>query len=89
MCGRFTNKANPKEIKKEFKVGKLNPQIFAATRFNITPTQIIPVVIEAEGERIISNLKWGLIPSWAKDASIGSKMINARAETLSEKLKLL
>ena len=85
MCGRFTNKAKPEEIENEFKVGKINPKLFATPRFNIAPTQIILVALELEGERIISNLKWGLIPSWAKDGSIGSKMINARAETLAEK----
>ena len=54
-------------------------------RYNIAPTQMIPVVLEQSGERIIEALRWGLIPSWAKDESIGSKMINARAETLAEK----
>ncbi len=84
MCGRFTSKANPEEIKKEFKVGKLNPTLFEP-RYNIAPTKIIPAVLETEGERIVNALRWGLIPSWAKDGKIGSKMINARAETLAEK----
>ncbi len=84
MCGRFTSKAKPKDIEKEFKVGKLNPKLFEP-RYNIAPTQIIPAVLESEGERIVNALRWGLIPSWAKDASIGSKMINARSETLAEK----
>jgi putative SOS response-associated peptidase YedK len=84
MCGRFTNKAKPKEIEKEFKIGKLNQKIFEP-RYNIAPTQNIPVVLEANSERIIETLRWGLIPSWAKDESIGSKLINARSETLAEK----
>lgn len=84
MCGRFTSKAKPEQIEKEFKVGKLNPKLFEA-RFNIAPTQIINAILETGGERIVSGLKWGLIPAWAKDDSIGSKMINARAETLAEK----
>ena len=84
MCGRFTSQAKPKKIEKEFDVRVSNEKLFTP-RYNIAPTQIIPVVLEADGERLINNLKWGLIPSWAKDDSIGSKMINARAETLSEK----
>lgn len=84
MCGRFASKANPEDVEKEFKVGKINPKLFTP-RFNIAPTQIIPVVLESNGERIINQLRWGLIPSWAKDDSIGSKLINARAETLAEK----
>jgi putative SOS response-associated peptidase YedK len=54
-------------------------------RYNIAVTQTIVVVLESEGERIIEGLRWGLIPSWAKDESIGNKLINARAETLAEK----
>ena len=84
MCGRFSNDAKPEQIEAEFKIGKLNPKLFAP-RYNIAPTQMIPVVLEQSGERIIESLRWGLIPSWAKDESIGSKMINARAETLAEK----
>ncbi len=84
MCGRFTNKAKPKEIEKEFSVKIKDKQLFAP-RFNIAPTQNIPVILEASGERIIDSLRWGLIPSWSKDDSFASKLINARAETLSEK----
>ncbi len=84
MCGRFSNDAKPEQIEAEFKIGKLNPKLFTP-RYNIAPTQMIPVVLEQSGERIIESLRWGLIPTWAKDQSIGSKMINARAETLAEK----
>lgn len=84
MCGRFSNDVKPKEIEKEFKIGKVNPKLFEP-RYNIAPTQTIAAVLESNGERIVDALRWGLIPSWAKDESIGSKLINARAETLSEK----
>lgn len=84
MCGRFTNKAEEHEIEKEFKVGKLNNVSFAP-RYNIAPSQMIDAVLEANAERILTELKWGLIPAWAKDDSIASKLINARAETLAEK----
>jgi putative SOS response-associated peptidase YedK len=84
MCGRFTNRAKPEQIQSEFKIGKLNPDIYRE-RYNIAPAQMIDVVFEPEKERILSALKWGLVPSWAKDADIGNRMINARAETLTEK----
>src|SRR5687768_15502994 len=84
MCGRFTNSAKQKDIEKEFKVGRLNKVSFDA-RYNIAPTQLIDAVLETDSERVLTELKWGLIPSWAKEESIGNKMINARAETLSEK----
>ena len=61
MCGRFTNTAKANDIEKEFKVGKLNPKIFSE-RYNIAPSQEIPAVLEQDGERIVGNLKWGLIP---------------------------
>ncbi len=84
MCGRFTNTAKKEEISIEFKVGAKNPDIYQA-RYNIAPSQMIEAVIEPKGERLLENLKWGLIPHWAKDPHIGSRMINARAETLCEK----
>lgn len=84
MCGRFTSSAKPKEVEKEFNAKVSDEKLFAP-RFNIAPTQTIAVVLDSGGERIIEGLRWGLIPGWAKDESIGSKMINARAETLAEK----
>src|SRR5215210_407255 len=84
MCGRFSNNAKPDWYKREFKVGKLNPAVFKP-RYNIAPAQMIDVVREEDAERVVSQLKWGLVPSWAKDAEIGNRMINARAETIAEK----
>jgi putative SOS response-associated peptidase YedK len=54
-------------------------------RYNIAPTQSVPVIRNQAGIRSLSLLRWGLVPKWAKELSIGSKMINARAETISEK----
>lgn len=83
MCGRFTSKAKPKQIEKEFDV-KVSGEEFFKPRYNIAPTQMIAAVLESDGEGIVEGLRW-LIPSWAKDESIGNKLINARAETLAEK----
>jgi putative SOS response-associated peptidase YedK len=84
MCGRFANNAEKKDIEKEFKIGKLNKVSFDA-RYNIAPSQMIDAVLETDAKRVLTGLKWGLIPGWAKDDSFASKTINARAETLSEK----
>jgi putative SOS response-associated peptidase YedK len=84
MCGRFTNKAKPEQIENEFKVGRKNSILFEP-RYNIAPSQTINVVFAPETERILAQLKWGLVPSWAKDSEIGNRMINARAETIAEK----
>lgn len=84
MCGRFTNAAKKEQIRKEFQT-LVNSSTPDNPRFNIAPSQMIDVVIEPEAERIISQLKWGLVPSWSKDASTSKGLINARAETLTEK----
>lgn len=81
MCGRFTLTVNINTLAEIFGVA---PTLEAAPRYNIAPTQEV-VSILRDGTAHLEWLQWGLIPSWAKDASIGSKMINARAETLAEK----
>jgi putative SOS response-associated peptidase YedK len=83
MCGRFTNDIIDEELNKIFGVPGVLPKREA--RYNIAPTQMIEAVVEQKAERILTQLKWGLIPSWAKDDSLAGKMINARAETIAEK----
>lgn len=82
MCGRYTAAADPKTFAEQFDVEWTAP--FHPPRYNAAPTQLLPVVLN-EDRRRIQLLRWGLIPSWAKDESIGNRMINARAETLAEK----
>lgn len=84
MCGRFTQTAPWEKVKKEFTAKTPENDLFQP-RYNIAPMQIVPVVRDAESNRVVSELKWGLVPSWSKDAEIGNRMINARAETLTEK----
>lgn len=84
MCGRYTNAAKKEQIRKEFQV-KVDAEFSVEPRYNIAPSQMIDVVFAPESKRIITRLKWGLIPSWAKDSEIGNRMINARAETITEK----
>lgn len=82
MCGRFTQRQQASSLKKEFGVEEV-PGVEA--RFNIAPTQNILAIRQTPDGREISLLKWGLIPSWAKDSSMGSRLINARSETVTEK----
>ena len=83
MCGRFTLQISPEQLAEIF--GLLEIPVFPA-RFNIAPTQQV-AVIRSNGDHHnrLDFLRWGLIPSWAKDPSIGSRMINARCETVHEK----
>lgn len=83
MCGRFTLTADPSDLQEAFYwVDFGNADI--SPRYNIAPTQGIPVIANT-GENKLDFFTWGLIPFWAKDPSIGTRMINARAETLAEK----
>ena len=83
MCGRYTLTVNPQTLMERFDLASADIAP-AEPRYNIAPTQDVAVVF-ADSPKTLSAARWGLIPSWAKDASIGSKMINARAETLAEK----
>ena len=83
MCGRFTLFASPETIQTEFDLAE--PPANLAPRYNIAPTQPVAVIANHAAARRVELFQWGLIPSWAKDPSIGSRMINARAETLAEK----
>ena len=82
MCGRYSLTVTPDELYRLFGIDdKLNLQ----PRFNVAPTQAAPVVRKTGGEKNMDMLRWGLIPPWSKDASIASKLINARGETVAEK----
>ncbi|MEO6201798.1 MAG: SOS response-associated peptidase [Nitrospirales bacterium] len=84
MCGRFTRKESFQQIAEQLGL-KFLPQL--SPRYNIAPSQLVACVRTnpESQERECVELKWGLVPSWAKDPSIGNKMINARAETVAEK----
>ena len=84
MCGRFTLRAKPAAVAKEFDLPEVPP---FKPHFNIAPNHPVAVVRfdPSEGSRRLDFLTWGLIPSWADDPGIGDRMINARAETVAEK----
>jgi len=82
MCGRFTLTITPEQLQEAIP-GLITPTGMAP-RYNIAPSQPVAVVPN-DGLNKLDFYIWGLIPSWAKDPSIGSRMINARGETLVEK----
>ncbi|WP_418059600.1 SOS response-associated peptidase [Pimelobacter simplex] len=92
MCGRYASSRSPEDLVEEFEV--LDPRLEQAIppSWNVAPTDPVYAVLERlakdgseEPVRQLRALRWGLVPSWAKDASIGSRMINARMETVAEK----
>jgi putative SOS response-associated peptidase YedK len=82
MCGRFTRTVDVEKIAQEFGVEEI--ELSLKPSYNIAPTQQVAAIIQDDKKRLVT-MRWGLIPSWAKDESIGNKLINARAETVSEK----
>lgn len=83
MCGRYSITITSQQIAEIFDVPQ--PDFSTEPRYNVAPTQVVPIVV-GSAERRLAQGRWGLVPSWSKDIAIGSKMINARAETLSEKV---
>ena len=83
MCGRYTLTTPVEVLAEEFGVTGPLPEV--SPSYNIAPTQEVAAVLVDDGERRLEMLRWGLIPFWADDPGIGSRMINARSETVPEK----
>jgi putative SOS response-associated peptidase YedK len=83
VCGRYTLTASLPDLVDIFDVAL--PEFHYSPRYNIAPTQDAPVVARDSGGRRMGLLRWGLIPSWARDPGMGSRLINARSETVAEK----
>lgn len=83
MCGRFVQYSPLQTIQQMLDVGTVSFEVIP--NYNVAPTQKIITVIKHNNENKLEKLHWGLVPFWAKDISIGSRMINARAETVSQK----
>ncbi len=82
MCGRFTMAIDSEDLRTQLALGQM--PLDWEKRYNIAPSQDVATVHFAESRDVVW-MKWGLVPFWAKDPSIGYKMINARAETVAEK----
>lgn len=81
MCGRFTQERPTSELAEIFEA---EDRVLApGNRFNVAPTDEAAVIVQREDQRAVTAFRWGLIPHWADSAKVGSRMFNARAETLS------
>ena len=79
MCGRYTLASPTERLAEEFGVDASSIEL--SPNYNVAPTQGVAAVLEEAGQRRLEVLRWGLIPPWADDPGIGSRMINARSET--------
>lgn len=86
MCGRFTQNYTWAEIVELYNLlDEIAPGLGFAPSYNLAPTQTAAVIVLADGKLSFQPMRWGLVPFWAKDPAIGSRLINARADTLAEK----
>ncbi|MBA3233772.1 MAG: SOS response-associated peptidase [Propionibacteriales bacterium] len=98
MCGRYASSRKPEDLVEEFEVERVEVLAPLEADYNVAPTKDVYAVFDrvsrrdregADGEvratRRLKSVRWGLVPSWAKDRGIGSRMINARVETLADK----
>lgn len=83
MCGRFALKSPPRRLHDGF--GADVSHLDWAPHYNIGPQQRAPILRTVDGQRRADLLRWGLIPSWAQDPTIGNRLINARSETAADK----
>lgn len=92
MCGRYAASRRPEDLVEEFEVTQQPEQVLPAS-YNVAPTNTVYAVLEraprdepeAAPVRRLQTVRWGLVPSWAKDPAIGNRMINARMETVADK----
>ena len=82
MCGRYVSVSSPTILAERFHVEEVRAGATDAN-YNVTPRAEVPVVAERAGRRVLDLVRWGLVPSWAKDLSVGDRMINARADRLA------
>jgi putative SOS response-associated peptidase YedK len=91
MCGRYVSTTGPQDLVNLFGVTRWDPEETLAPDYNVAPTADVWAVLDRPDkdtdvvQRRLRALRWGLVPSWAKDPSVGSRMINARVETVHEK----
>lgn len=91
MCGRYASSRRPEELIDEFEVAESYVPEELPPDWNVAPTKQVYAVVERPAreerpqQRQLRSVRWGLVPSWAKDPAIGNRMINARMETVAEK----
>lgn len=83
MCGRYASSRGAAELASHF--GAVAPEEGLAPSWNVAPTDPVTVVLERNGQRSLQVVRWGLVPSWARDAKGAARLINARSESLASK----
>jgi putative SOS response-associated peptidase YedK len=82
VCGRYVSVSSPTILAERFQVETVRVTE-TEPNYNVCPRLEVPVVAESKGQRTLDVVRWGLVPSWAKDVKIGDRLINARAETVA------
>ncbi len=92
MCGRYVATKDADGLVRFFMIDDRDPQARSdrvewdgTPNYNVAPTDSVPSVVRHDGQLVLTSLRWGLVPFWAKDPKVGARMINARAETIAEK----
>jgi putative SOS response-associated peptidase YedK len=83
MCGRFVGFRSLEDLREYFPIDVANVEVKA--NYNVAPTQEIFAIARHEEQNRLERYHWGLVPFWAKDTSIGNRLINARSETVATK----
>lgn len=84
MCGRFVSSTPPDQLAAYFGAAP-EAEALLEPNWNVAPTTQVYAVVQRDDQRVLDTFRWGLVPFWAKDLKIGSRMINARSETLATK----
>ena len=84
VCGRYVQASSPDLLAERFAVDDVRIEEHEA-RYNVAPRAEVPVVRRRQDRTVLSSLRWGLVPSWAKDPKVGDRLINARAESVADK----
>lgn len=85
MCGRYASARSVQDLAEAFGIGADEVDGVADPDWNVAPTKPVTVVLGRAGRRVLDTMRWGLVPSWARDPSIGARLINARVETVHDK----
>ena len=84
MCGRYVATTSPEVLAEYFAVDEVRAETDGPS-WNVAPTDAVPAVVGRDGRRLLGTFRWGLVPSWSKDATGAARLINARAETVTSK----
>ena len=84
MCGRYVQASSPDLLAERFGVDEVRIDDHEP-HYNVAPRAEVPAVRQRKGVKVLSQLRWGLVPSWAKDPKVGDRQINARAESVDDK----